>query len=183
MILRRSSVVAFDAVVAGTLVLLVACSSSGAHLSSTDRKIVKSVAADLLDDSRSGGLPLTKKIADCVATGWVHRIGSEKLKAYGLVNYDLEPVSGVLAKVVMTAADAENAVRAVEGCADPSALLARAIAQGEKQPALESCFAHALTRRAAHSILVKNITGRQEQAFQDAIRQVQRCYSQVRSTS
>lgn len=141
--MRTSTTRATSAAVLAVLALGVGgCGGSG-----DDTKAAKAISDSLMSSSTQKGnqfLDLKRKDADCIGDGFVGKIGTDKLKKYGLVTKDLKSDKQVTG-VKMSAADAKSATGVLFDCTDVPSMMKTAIGKSAgTSKAVQTCLNKAL---------------------------------------
>jgi len=161
---------------------LTACGggSGGGSSSAADEARAARSVSDIV--MRKGGngpaqfVSLRRKDADCIGKGMVDKIGTERLKKYGLLRSDLSPSRKTLTAIAMSPADAKAATGVVFGCTDVAAAARTAIGKTGLVPKRASpCVERALTEQALRTVFIRLFEGRQQEATKALTAPLTRC--------
>jgi hypothetical protein len=143
-----------------------------------DAKAVKSISDSIMTDQQSGTsavLQVKRKDADCIGNGLVDKIGTEKLRKYGLLTKDLTMNKDVTA-VHMSSGDADSAADTFFECTNVMGMMRNAMSGGQPiDPKVKACLDDALTKDAVHSMFVSMFSGKQQEATKGLTQAMMNC--------
>jgi hypothetical protein len=132
-----------------------------------DAKASKSIADSVMSTSSSGATSLVKvkrKDADCIGHGLVDRIGVDRLRAYTLLDENLQARNDIT-QVKMSATDARSATDVFFRCTDMRALVRRALSSaGTVSADMRACIDRTLTDKNLRAFLSLTLQGNSTQA-------------------
>jgi hypothetical protein len=158
----RSRTILASAVLAG-LTLSTGCASSG---DDDDAKAARAISNAIVTQQKSAQGPaallaIKRKDADCVGKGLVDKLGTDKLKKYGVLTDDAKAKKEVT-DVKMSAGDAATATDVLFGCVDVEARVEEAMAKsGTITPQLRTCVNRVLTEKTLRAVFSGVFQGRQ----------------------
>jgi hypothetical protein len=164
-LVRGRSVLA-AAVLAGVALSSAGCAGSGGG-DDEDAKAARQISNAIVTQQKSAQGPaallaIKRKDADCVGKGLVDKIGTDKLKKYGVLTEGGKAKKDVTS-VKMSAADAASATDVLFGCVDVEARVEKAMAKsGTIAPQLRSCVNRVLTEKTLRSVFGDVFQGRQD---------------------
>ncbi len=143
-----------------------------------DATAAKSISDSIMKDQQAGSssvLSMDQKDADCIGKGLVDRVGTDKLRKYGLLTKDLQMNKDVTA-VHMSAEDANASADTFFACTDVMGMINKAMRQGGNiDPKVSACIDKALTKDAVHQMFVSMFSGKQQAATQDLTAALMKC--------
>ena len=162
---------------------LTACgggSGGGSGTSAADQARASRSVSDIVLRKEGNGpaqfVSLGRKDADCIGKGLVAKVGTERLKKYGLLRKDLGPSRKTLTTVAMSPADARAATNVLFGCTDVPAKARTAIGKSGLLPKrVGPCVDKTLTERTLRIVFTRLFEGRQQQATKVLTAPLTRC--------
>jgi fructose-specific phosphotransferase system component IIB len=121
-------------------------------------------------------LKLNKNDANCIAKGWVDKIGTDSLQKYGVLDQDMKVKRNGMSGVKMSPADANKAADVIMSCTDVKAMVDQAMSQTPAiSAAVKACVDKAFTRSAAHQMFAAVFSGNQHQATNGLTAKLMKC--------
>jgi hypothetical protein len=161
------------ALVLGLASLLVACGGND------DAKAQQNISDFLVTANKSPQLSspffaIKRKDADCISKGLVHKVGTDQLKKYGLLDKNLEVQN--ITHLKMSKSDAETTTRVAFGCTDVVAKERKAVAaSGQVPKAMRPCLSRVLTESSLRRLFVQVFQGDQQAAQRELVRPMLKC--------
>ncbi len=143
-------------VVCALLLSLTACGGGG-----EDATAKASLKAEILKSGGAGSASVNKTQAGCIADGTVDKIGTDKLKKYGILT-DSGKVDKSINNVKMSGPDADKLAGVFVGCIDTEALFEKQFlaGAGDKMTAAQKkCITDAVDSDAVKKILSASFQG------------------------
>jgi hypothetical protein len=160
------------------VLLTVALLGVGACGSNDDAKASKSISDSLMKSSSSSTsklLSMKRKDADCIGDGLVAKVGTDKLKKYGLLTKDLKSKDSI-SDTKMSAGDAKVATGVLFGCTDVEAMMESAIDKSSSVPKqMKACVDKALTKSTLRPVFEEIFQGKQDQATKSLTEPLTKC--------
>ncbi len=155
----------------------------GACGNGDDTKASKAISDSIMKQqagSTSSILSMKRKDATCIGDGFVDKIGTDKLKKYGLLTKDLKSDKSV-SNIKMSAGDAKSATGVLFSCTDVQTMMTRAIgssAQTKSLPAgIKACINKAFTDDNLRPMFTMVFQGRQSEAQKQLTTPLLKCAS------
>jgi hypothetical protein len=161
----RAKTILATAVLAGLTLTAGGCGGSGGS-DDEDAKAAREISDAIVTQQKSAQGPaallaIRRKDADCVGKGLVDKIGTDKLKTYGVLTQDGKAKKDVT-EVKMSAADATAATDVLFGCVDVESRVERALAKsGTIAPDLRTCVNKVVNEKTLRSVFEDVFQGRQ----------------------
>lgn len=139
------------------------------------------IAADIMSNNPSSGLSLSSSQANCIASGVVDGIGTQKLQSYGLLTSDNKVTDTNLTDAKLSTADATTTVNIMFGCASDTLQAAlKSTIDGETgslSTTQQACVDGMVTVDSLKPILIAQLSG-QPDSTASLISKVQTCMTQ-----
>ena len=146
-----------------------------------DDKAAKALSDAIMKQQSSGTtsiLQVKRKDADCIGTGFVDKIGTDKLEKYGVLTKDLK-AKKTLTNAKMSAGDAKTASSVLFSCTDVPAMVTKAIGssgQTKNLPAgIKTCIKKAFTEDTLRPVFVDAFQGLQAEVQKDLTAPLMKC--------
>jgi hypothetical protein len=155
---------------AGAAVLAVlALSVSACGGSGDDSKAAKNISASIMSSQKGSSssqfLTLKKKDADCIGKGLVDKVGTDKLKKYGVLDKNLKPSKTGISDVKMSVKDAKSTTSVLFGCADVEKMMQTAINKSGQIPkTMQTCVSKALSENTLRPMFTELFQGKTDAA-------------------
>lgn len=147
--------------------------------SNNDKTAAQSISSSLMAQQKQGQsqlLKLKKGDADCIAKGWVDKIGTDQLQKYGILGKDMKVKKSGMSGVKMSQADASKAADSVMGCTDVKSMMDKAMTSTPGiTPQVKTCVDNAFTDKAAHQMFVAVFSGNRAQATNGLTQKLMKC--------
>ncbi|MGZ4428114.1 MAG: hypothetical protein ACXVW2_00735 [Nocardioidaceae bacterium] len=156
-------------------------SSGGSASSAQDAKASKSISDAIMASQKGGAqqiIIVKRSEADCMGKGLVDKVGTDKLKSYGVLTKDLKTnPKKSFTQAKMSPADAHSAADVVSGCTNLKSMMMQAMSsQLASAPAsVKTCIDNALNEQTLHDVYVKLFEGKQQAAGAEFTGPIQKC--------
>jgi hypothetical protein len=161
-------------------VLTVLAMSVSACGSNDDAKASKAISASIMKSQKSTGstssfFSMKKKDADCIGDGLVSKIGTDKLKKYGLLTKGLKTKDSVT-DVKMSSGDASSATGVLFKCTDVVGMMKTSLTKSGSVPAtMKACVDKALTEGNLRPMFTKIFQGQSAAAQKELTTPLMKC--------
>ncbi len=143
-----------------------------------DATAATSISDSIMQGQQAGNtqvLDVNRKGADCIGHRLVDKVGTDKLKKYGLLTSDLKMKKDVTS-VKMSPADANAAADTFFACTDVMKMMRTAMSTNTGvSPEVKACFDKALTKDAVHGMFVAMFSGKQAEATKNLTSALMKC--------
>ncbi len=152
-------------------------SDGGGGGNSDDAKASKAIADSIMKsgDGSTQLLSMKRKDADCIGDGLVDKIGTEKLRTYGLLTKD-NASKGAINDVSMSAKDAKATTKVLFGCTDVEAMMNAAVSKSGSLPKkVKACVTRTLTEATLRPVFDQMFQGNQDEASKALTGPITKC--------
>lgn len=143
-----------------------------------DATAAKAISDSLMKDNSSSAtqlLTMKRKDADCIGDGLVDKVGTDKLKKYGLLTEDNKSKTGIN-DVKMSATDAKATTTVLFDCTDVEAMMESAVTKTGSLPAkVKTCVTKALTEDTLRPLFDEIFQGNQDEATKALTGPITKC--------
>jgi hypothetical protein len=134
-----------------------------------DAKASKAISDSIMKEQKAGGasqiLDVRRKDADCIGDGLVDRIGTDKLKKYGVLSDDLTSKKSITGAGKLSAGDAKSATGVFFDCTDMEGMMRRAVGGNANIPrSMKTCIDKTLTEANLRPFLELTFQGKTAEA-------------------
>jgi hypothetical protein len=154
--------------------------SASTGASKDDATAAKAISDSLVDAQKSGDstsdlLSMNRKDADCIGTGMVDKVGTEKLQKYGMLTKDML-VDTNLSSVKMARDDADTTTDVLFSCTDVEAMMQSAMGKSGTIPKqVQGCVSKVLTEERLRPMFSKIFQGKSAAAQQQLMAPLMEC--------
>ncbi len=165
---------------AGTPAETGSSAAGSGSLTPQESKAAASIAKSIMNSQQTAGsasqfFSMDQQAADCIGTGLVDKIGTDKLQAYKLLDKDLTSRSSVT-DTKMAAGDARAATGVLFGCTDVQGMMKKAITKsGNVTAEMRTCVDEALTEPTLRTMFTQIFRGKPEAAQAALVAPMMKC--------
>jgi hypothetical protein len=143
----------------------------------TDATASKAIADSIMKsgDSSAKLLSMKREDADCIGKGLVDKVGTEKLRKYGLLTKD-NTSKNAINDVSMSPEDAKATTTVLFGCTDVEAMMNSAISQsGNLSKKIKACVTRTLTEDTLRPVFDQMFQGNPDEASKALTGPISKC--------